>query len=351
MFPFWLLFGLISIGAAIKAPTDGRPQRADPLLLTALLIVALMIGFRFHVGGDWWTYTRYYSFASVASLSQIMKLDDVGYQLLNWAVAQAGAGIWLVNLVCGVIFAWGLHRLIRLQPLPWLSLLIAIPYLVIVVAMGYSRQGVAIGILMAGIASLQRTGSIVRYALFVIVATLFHRTAIIGLPLLLIGGQRSWLINVLIGIGGTLLLFDVFLSSSIDRFVTNYVTVEMTSQGALIRLSMSMVPAGLFLLFRRRLRFTPEEEHIWRNMAYATLILTVAFAVAAASTVIDRLALYLLPLQLAVLPRIAGTLVSVRFGKVLIIVYCFAIQFVWLNYAAYSSYWIPYRVYPFDGST
>ena len=93
------------------------------------------------------------------------------------------------------------------------------------------------------------------------------------------------------------------------------------------------------------------EELIWRKMSYATIALAAVFAVASASTVIDRLALYLLPLQLAVLPRIAGPLVAVRFAKVLIIVYCLAIQFVWLNFAAHSNYWLPYRVYPFDGST
>ena len=170
MFPYWLLFGIIAIGAAIKRPVDDRVVRHDPLLLAAFFIVALLIGVRFHVGGDWSTYSRYYSFASIASFDQIIKLDDPGYQLLNWLVAQAGAGIWLVNVVCGTIFSWGLFRLVRLQPYPWLSLLIAVPYLIIVVAMGYSRQGVAIGVLMAGIAGLQRNGSILRYAIYVAVA-------------------------------------------------------------------------------------------------------------------------------------------------------------------------------------
>ena len=351
MFPYWLLFGLIAIGAAIKRPVYDRVVRDDPFLLIVFGVVALMIGLRFHVGGDWWTYTRYYSFASMASFDRIIKLDDPGYQLLNWIVAQTGAGIWLVNLVCGALFSWGLFRLVRLEPYPWLSLLIAVPYLIIVVAMGYSRQGVAIGILMAGIAGLQRNGSILRYAIYVAVAALFHRTAIVGLPLLLLGGQRSWAINLLIGVGGTILLYDVFLANSIDRFVNNYVTDEMTSQGALIRLAMCLVPAMLFLLFRRRLGFVPAEEHIWRNMSYATIVLAAAFLVGLPSTAIDRLALYLLPLQLAVLPRIAGTLVAVQSAKLLIIVYSLAIQFVWLNYAAHSAYWLPYRVYSFDGQT
>lgn len=349
MLPYWFLFALIAFGAALDGP--GRHQsgraRTDPALFFAAVLIAVMIGVRYHVGGDWWTYQRYYNFAALASFGQMFGLDDVGYQLLNWVVAHLGAGIWLTNLVCGIVFAWGLVALARTQPYPWLSVLIAVPYLIIVVAMGYSRQGVAIGILMAGIASLTRNRSILRYTLYVAAAALFHRTAVVGLPLLLLGGRRNLLGNALIVVGGSVLLFDVLLASSVDHFVTAYVTQQMTSQGAAVRVTMSLVPAVLFLVYRRRLGFTPDEEHIWRNLSYAALALLVALFATSASTVVDRLALYILPLQLAVLPRIAGPIVSVRLGKGLIIAYCLAIQFVWLNYAENSLYWIPYRVYPF----
>jgi hypothetical protein len=305
------------------------------MLVIALAAIALMIGFRFEVGGDWWTYSRYYSFASLATFDQI-----------NWVAAKLGAGLWLVNLVCGTVFSWGLHRLIRSQPFPWLSLLLAVPYLIIVVAMGYSRQGIAIGVLMAGIAGFQRNGSIVRYALYVIVAALFHRTAVIGLPLLLLGGQRGWLVNVLIGTFGSVLLYDAFLAESIDRLVNNYLTSEMSSQGAVIRVAMSTVPAVMFLIFHKRLGFSPIETNVWRNFSYSAIALLIALVVVSSSTVIDRLALYILPLQLAVIPRVAGTLVREREGKLIIILYCLAIQFVWLTFAAHSNYWVPYQLFP-----
>lgn len=348
MLPYWFLFAVIALGAMLKGYTDPRARGFDPFLFYAGLLIAAMIGFRYHVGGDWWTYQRYFKFAQHATLGQLIALNDPGYQFLNWLAQRLGGGVWLVNLICGVLFSWGLVRMVRTQPFPWLSLLLAVPYLVIVVAMGYSRQGLAIGILMAGLASLQRGGSIVRYAIYVGVAALFHRTAIIGLPLVLLGAQRNIVMNVLVVLAGTALLYDVLLASSIDHFVDVYVKRDAASQGAAIRVAMAMVPATLFLLFRRRLGFAPAEALIWRNFSYAALAVLAALLLTSSSTVIDRLALYLLPLQLAVLPRITGTLVSVRFGKLLIIAYAFAIQFVWLNYAAFSQLWIPYRLNPFS---
>ncbi len=351
MFPYWLLFSVIALGALVKSGAVGRMRGdLDPMLVIALATIAVMIGFRFEVGGDWWTYSRYYSFASLATFDQIINKEDPGYQLINWVAAKLGAGLWLVNLVCGTVFSWGLHRLIRSQPFPWLSLLVAIPYLIIVVAMGYSRQGIAIGVLMAGTAGFQRNGSILRYALYVIVAALFHRTAVIGLPLLMLGGQRGLIVNTLIVIFGSLLLYNVFLAESIDRFVNNYLTSEMSSQGAVIRVAMNVVPAVIFLIFHKRLNFSQIETNIWRNFSYATIVLLIALVTVSSSTVIDRLALYILPLQLAVIPRIAGTLVREREGKLMIVLYCFAIQFVWLTFAAHSNYWVPYQVFPVGGS-
>lgn len=348
MFPYWLLFGIIAVGAAIKQ-YDGRRVRTDGLLLIVLGLTAIMIGLRFEVGGDWWAYKRYFSFASRASFAQIIGLEDPGYQFLNWIVARAGFGIWLVNLVCGSVFSWGLYRLIRLQPYPWLSLLVAVPYLIIVVAMGYTRQAVAIGILMAGMASVKSGGSILRYALFVTIAATFHRTAVVALPLLLMGGQRSFLINALIVGGVGLALYDVFLSDSFDRFVEAYVDSEMASQGAAVRIAMGIVPAALFLRFHQKMVFSSAEKLLWRNMSAATFLLLAGLLLTGSSTIIDRLALYVLPLQLAVLPRVIRVLGDVRLGKALIIAYCFTVQVVWLNFAEHSNYWLPYQLFPIAG--
>jgi hypothetical protein len=63
------------------------------------------------------------------------------------------------------------------------------------------------------------------------------------------------------------------------------------------------------------------------------------------STAVDRLALYALPLQVVVMSRLPILIRSEFAGKALIISYCSAILFVWLNFGANAMGWVPYRAY------
>ena len=140
-----------------------------------------MIGLRFEVGADWGTYELLYQLAGRFDLLRALEIGDPGYQLINWLGQQIGFGLWPVNLVCAAHFLAGAFTVSREpRPIRGSRLVIAIPYLVIVVAMGYTRQSVAIGITMAGLASLQRGGSMPKFAIYVAFAALFHKTAVVG---------------------------------------------------------------------------------------------------------------------------------------------------------------------------
>ena len=140
------------------------------MLVLGGVLIALLIGFRFEVGADWETYEFMFAYAGHADLGSTLEVGDPAYQILNWSAQRLDAEMWFVNLVSGIIFAWGLVQFARVQANPWLAMLVAIPYLVIVVAMGYTRQAVALGILMAGPGILIRGGSIIRFAVYVAVA-------------------------------------------------------------------------------------------------------------------------------------------------------------------------------------
>jgi hypothetical protein len=309
-------------------------------------IIALAIGLRYEVGADWNVYKFLFSYARFADLGRVLRIGDPGYQLLNWAVQRIGVEIWLVNLVCGAIFAYGLFRFARSQPDPWLTIVVAIPYLVVVVSMGYSRQAVAIGILMAGLAALERGASILRFTLYVAAAALFHKTVVIVLPLVIFASQRSRFLNLLVGIAGSFLLYDIFLSSSVEGFVRNYIATEYNSQGAAIRVVMNLLPTIAMFMFRRRLRFTPIEMKMWTYFALAAAAMPVALVVLPSTTVVDRLSLYLIPLQLAVLPRLAYLFKARNLGRFLVVLYAAMVLFVWLNFAIHAKYWLPYQFYP-----
>lgn len=344
MYPYWLLFGFFALGGLIGEGRSGPDDRRfSPGLVLGMLAILVMVGLRDRVGVDWENYVEMMGFAAKRDAIDTLKYADPAYQLLNWIAYHAGAGLWLVNLVCAALFTWGLARFAFNQPFPWLAMLIAIPYLVIVVAMNYSRQAVAIGFVMAGFACLTRGGFFWRFGLYVVLGSLFHTSALLVLPMALIGQKRGRLQQLTLIPAGAYLLYTGLLSERIDKYVSDYVSKALESQGAAIRVAMCALPAVVFLLFRSKLRFEPDEATLWRNFSLAALALGVLLFVLPSSTAVDRIALYILPLQIAILARLPFVFNSVPEAKIAVVAGSAAVLFVWLNFAFHASAWIPYR--------
>jgi hypothetical protein len=110
---------------------------------------------------------------------------------------------------------------------------------------------------------------------------------------------------------------------------------------------MNMVPAVVFLAFHKRLVLSEVERLLWRNFAMASLAAMVAL-VFLPSTVVDRLALYLVPLQVFVLSRApyGFGLQGRPNGQVMfaVLAYSAGVQTIWLVYATHAPYWLPYRM-------
>ena len=344
MLPYWILFAYFAGGALAgpAQPSPNQPQRRTYLLL-GLLLTAIMIGTRFKVGGDWRSYMYMFGYVKHISLDRALDIGDPGYQFINWTVQQWGGEIWWVNLICAAIFSWGLARLSLNQPKPLLAVAVAVPYMIIVVAMGYTRQAVALGILMAGLASLGRGGSVIRFAVYVAVAALFHKTAVLVLPLVIFAGKRNRSLNVIAGAALFVLFFDLFLSDSTDQFLKNYVEARYSSQGAWIRVILVLIPALLLLTKRGRFGLTEQEEKVWRYIAFATCTLPFILIATPSSTAVDRMALYLMPLQIVILSRAYLLFGNHKTGVAAVIGYAFLVQFTWLNFAQHAKLWVPYR--------
>jgi hypothetical protein len=348
MLLYWLLFAVFATGAALSTGGDPfRPNRPSSMIWVGAIFIIVLVGLRYQVGADWRSYEFMFSYAGYADWSRLIQRGDPAYQTLNWLVQHAGQKIWVVNTVCAVVFTWGLVRLARTQPMPWLAIVVAIPYLVIIVAMGYSRQAVAIGIIMAGLAALANGASLIRFAFYVAVAALFHKTAVVVLPLLVFTSERNRLLNALAGIAGFVLLYDVFLADDVDILVKNYVVAEYSSQGAAIRVAMNLLPAFVMLIFGNRLELAAAEVRVWRAFAWTSLGLLLMLIISPSSTAVDRIALYMIPLQLIVLPRVAFLFKRPQDGRLLIILYAAVVQFTWLNFATHAQYWVPYHFFPF----
>jgi hypothetical protein len=339
-----LLF-FFSAGALLNPSWSNRGGAPNPLFVLGAIAVALMIGLRFQVGGDWYSYERIFFAVGHLNFWEAVTTGDPGFRLLNWITKQVGADLWLIDLVCGAVFVTGVYKLARLQPNPWLAVVVAVPYLIIVVGMGYTRQSIALGFGMIALAGLMRGGTAFRFVIYIVLATLFHKSAIV-MMLALVAGHRSRVVNVLIGASAAFVLYDLFVSSAFPTLSRNYLGAGYDAQGATVRVFMNFLPAALFLLRPSQFGFDEREINVVRIMAYAGLVFPVLLWVVPSSAAVDRLALYISPLQMIILSRIPGVYVKEDFGKVIILAYAVAVQFVWLNFAQHAGDWIPYRVWP-----
>jgi len=96
MWPYWLIFLLPLAGVSAQNRTQN--QRLAWFFVLALL--ALFIGLRYHVGGDWNNYLRHFQSMSYFRFSDVLALDDPAYYVANWIAADAGLSIVWVNLFC-----------------------------------------------------------------------------------------------------------------------------------------------------------------------------------------------------------------------------------------------------------
>jgi EpsG family len=312
------------------------------------LFFTIIIGGRYEIGSDWSNYLLWYEFARDNTfLDTIASSSDPGYITLNWLCARMNLGIQGVNMVCGAIFMYALIKYCNRQAMPWLSFYIAVPYLVIIVVMGYSRQGVAIGIFLLALIKLNdRQG--IRFLVILVLAALFHKSVIFMGILLFSGNQYSRVARIGL-LGLFLLLFISFTLSSAEFWMTNYMGNGMESEGALLRVFLNSLPVMAALPFLKQLsRISPDLPSLkWMGiLSMVSIPILLIPQLNVGSTSIDRMALYLIPLQLAIWPRLVCLLRSntSRWILVTLILGMYAtILIVWMIFSAHNINWYPYK--------
>lgn len=354
MWAYWVMFAVPSIAAlAAGASRSPRSTARGPASYSAawtavFLALSVLIGFRFEVGGDWFNYIAQLDRVRNRDLADVLAMRDPGYQLLNWLSLELELGILGVNVLAGVLFSWGLVVFCRRLPRPWLALAVAVPYLVIVVAMGYTRQGIALGLALLGLAALGR-GRTLPFVAWVVLGATFHRSAVLLLPIAAMTTTRNrywtafWVAVAALG------AYVLLLEETADVLYQTYVEGRYQSEGAAIRLLMNAVPALVLVIWRTRFAFDPTERRLWSWFTVTSLALLPLLFVTRATTAIDRMALYALPLQLVVFSHFPDVLgARRRANKVLaggVVLYYAAVEFVWLNYANHAAAWLPYRLF------
>jgi len=268
--------------------------------------------------------------------------------MLNYYVNLLGGDIYLVNLICALIFVYGVWRFAFLQPNPWLVLIISIPFLTHIVAMGYTRQSVAVGFIFVAIANLQQQKNL-WFWIQIFLAAIFYKIAAVFILLGIMQSNRIDIyIKMIILLSFAVIIYTV-LQSKLATFYNSYIAVSesgkqfMVSTGAIPRVLMNVIPATILLLNLKNLQI---EENIKRLFILMSLAVLITFPLVFwRSTPIDRIHIFLIPVQLMVFSRLSLLVKEAYLKQTLVfgivISYAFVL-FVWFNFARTLRKWIPY---------
>lgn len=342
-----LIFFMPAMLALDSSIREIRPNKL--LFVSFFTFLSLIIGLRFEVGPDWFLYLSNMHVYKDYNSTGLLFVSDPGYALLNSIALDLGFSIWFPNLICGMAFCYGLYVICKTTPNPWLALTIATPYLVMVMSMNYTRQAAAFGFFVWALTYAFDNRP--RSLLLMSIATLFHKSAIIGFLLIFFCQGNLNLRHIFIL--GLLIygLFSLLVATSFDAIYMNYIVGQMESDGAGVRLALNCLPALIFLIFRNRFRFSEKQKALWSVISIAVLSLIPLLILTPYSTIIDRFNLYFFIIQIVLTTHIPG-LVKGRLQRLLttfLLVCLYGISFfVWMSYANFSWAWFPYKFYPLE---
>lgn len=296
------IFVLLS-GLAVTAQ-DRRTQRSMLLALAALLV--LFVGTRRWVGCDFNGYLKrfeiYTLLVDLGRGSEILERAEAGFGLLNLAVIHAGLDYYWINITCAVIFFACLVTFAGRRESPLTLLTLAFPILIVQLAMSGLRQATATALLMLAFDAFSRRKRLAM-VVWVLLASSFHATALMFLPLVLAVGRRPSLVGLVVGTLVAIPFAVLFAGERIDVYQDRYGGGDVVSFGAVFRTALIVSTAILFERYRREFeRLYPRDYALMRLFsifAFGLAIITMISSIAA-----HRIGFYLMPIHILTLARL-----------------------------------------------
>ncbi len=342
MFLYWFFF--ITFSFLSISPINLENNLSKILKYFILFLLIFFMGLRHEVGGDWDLYLRDFSSNIVFfNFFKFEYLRDFGYETLSFICFHLGIGIYGLNFIIATFFIISLNRFsMEFSKNYWLSLVVSFPYLITVVGMGYTRQGSALAFILLALVSLKKNKIFSSYV-YLILAILFHKSAVIMLPIIFLTYFRFSLTNILIIlilIGGcVVVIFPEFARVQSGYFSdgTKYV-----STGVYYRLFLNLLAGFLFLIFYKKIKTYYKIDNLVILIFFITIFLS--FLAADYSTFVDRIIIYFTFIQIIAFTRLSSINENYRILISVFVIFIYSLMyFIWLYFANHSYAWVPYN--------
>lgn len=318
-------------------------------VLTSIYLF-VFVGFRYQVGGDWGNYLYFYNQAYGKTLTEVISLGDPAYNFLNFLGNYLEIpDTILVNAICGFLVLYYLTKSALQFRLFWLVFLIYFPYHLMVVSNGYTRQAVAIAISLWAFCRLFEN-KVLSFIIFILFASLFHKTAIIllvFLPIYIFFSNRKFKVwgDLYVFISFFVILALLYYFSSLEANIYLSGNEEMYSKGFFLRWSYHLIP--LFVFYKYNYIFK-QQRYYFLIRYYALLVLFILPTGVFFSTLADRFNLYLIFFDIFTL-CISFSYFSEKIKQLFlfVLILFYSIQmFIWLFFGEWAiRSWIPYQNY------
>lgn len=306
MFLYLALFALLA--AAGYVVRNSRQSLQVALLFAVLL--TLFIGLRYDVGCDFLTYeSRFNEMYTGMGWAEAYAMGEGAFHWLNMAVQALGMDYDGFLMVCAAIYMACLFAFSKLARQPMAFIALSFPILILQLGMSGTRQALATGFLMLAFIAYTRNRRLA-VALWIVLASQFHTSAIIFLPLALLLGRNISTVKLFAALMLASPAVGWFLSGRIstynDRYIEQVYGVSESS-GAWFRYAITVIPYWLMIWKRKAVaeRFPQLFPLLWLFTLGSFALLPIGLF---SSIALHRFTFYMLPVSLLALLSVSDVM-------------------------------------------
>ena len=291
-----------------------KPSKVKNLLFVILSFTQLFVimAFRYNVGFDYQMYAMGFR-----------NMQDTGFETLAYKDWETGFILVtkLIGMIPSIDYDWYMLILSLIaivpaaifiyknSPVPWISVILYVNMFMFFMSMNFLRQMIAVSLLMLAWHFMKRN-KFWLYLLVIIIASFFHQTVLIMLPVYLLVKVKPGMKELLLY--GYLLLWFYLASTNIIQVITSFYHEEY-SDSIFIKEGVSIVYALVplfitivsFLLVKTgTINLTNENKYLI-NLSFIGTVLMVTMS---KHSIIERLSYYFIIFMILLVPVIYQSL-------------------------------------------